>query len=102
MEENKLMYLLQYVDVNGHKNHGIFRSTDDAYHAIEDWWELNDFKPPYVRVMGGEGTVTAIDYGSYDNFYYIIPINKDHFHEVMMNGVEAQGMFVKWSKYKYN
>lgn len=104
MEEKELrtMYLLQYKDVNGHKNHGIFRTQDDAFHAIQDWWELNGFEPPYVRILGDEDTVKAIDYGSYDNFYYIVPINKEHFHDAMMNGVEAKGMFVNWSKYKYN
>lgn len=103
MEEKlRVMYLLQYKDNTGHKNHGIFRTQDDAFNSIKDWWELNDFEPPYIRTIGGEDTVTAIDYGSHNSFYYIIPINKDHFHEVMKNGIEAQGMFVKFSKYKYD
>lgn len=96
-------FLLQYKDINGHKNHGIFRSTEDAFNAIQDWWELNAFKPSYVRVLTHEETGgEAIDYGNYSAFYYIIPIDKDHFLEVMQNGVESQGMFVNWSKYKYN
>lgn len=95
-------FLLQYKDINGFKNHGIFRSSEDAFNAIQDWWRLNKFKPPYVRVLGENNACQAIDYGSYSSFYYIIPINEDHFVEVMTNGIEAQGMFVNFEKYKYN
>lgn len=54
-----------------HNKHGVFDTFDEAMDSIYDWWEKNDFKPPYIRRWTEDG-ITTIDYGLYDMFYYIV------------------------------
>jgi len=81
----KKYYALQYQTPEEVKNHGIYRSPEDALDAIYDWWRLNEFKPPYTRVLGDNDMV--VDYGLYDCFYLIKEITKDNFEDRMFNNV---------------
>ena len=80
--EAKSKYALQWTDGHITKNHGIFKSIEDAYDSIAMWWDLNDFKPNYVRKWTING-VTTIDYGMHHMFYKITEIDKDNFAEVL-------------------
>lgn len=95
-------YLVQWKNGENFTNHGFFRTSEQAFESIQDRWELNSFKPNYVRILGGDDTIKAIDYGSYTSFYYIIPVTEDTFDDLLTNGVEAHGMNVDWNKYKSN
>ena len=54
-----------------HNKHGVFNTFEEAIDSIYDWWEKNNFKPPYIR-RWTEDRVTAIDYGFHNMFYYIV------------------------------
>lgn len=54
-----------------HNKHGVFDTFDEAMDSIYDWWELNNFKPPYIRRWTEDG-ITTIDYGFHHMFYYIV------------------------------
>ena len=79
------MYALQWENkiVDKVENHGIYRTENDAINAVFDWWELNDFKPYYIRKFYRKDGVEVLDYGSHDFFYLITKINKDNFGEVL-------------------
>lgn len=81
------MYALQWENqiIGKVENHGIYMTEKDAFNAVIDWWELNDFKPYYIRKFYRDG-VEVLDYGSHDFFYLITKINKDNFKEVLGNG----------------
>lgn len=87
-------YLVQWKNGEEFTNHGFFRTSQQAFESIQDWWELNNFKPNYVRILGSDDTVKAIDYGSYTSFYYIVPVTEENFSDFLTNGVEAHGMNV--------
>ena len=95
-------YLVQWKNGEEFTNHGFFRTSQQAFESIQDWWELNSFKPNYVRILGSDDTIKAIDYGSYTSFYYIIPVTEESFGDFLINGIEAHGMNVNWNKYKSN
>lgn len=49
---------------------GTFDTFKEAYNSILEWWELNYFEPPYVRLTKSDGC-TTIDYGYHHCFYEI-------------------------------
>ncbi|EMG27513.1 hypothetical protein LFLEISCH_10759 [Listeria fleischmannii subsp. fleischmannii LU2006-1] len=53
-----------------HRIHGTYNSLDEAMESIYEWWELNEFDPPYIRHWTIDGK-TTIDYGHHHIFYYI-------------------------------
>ena len=81
----KSLYEVRWVVNNSNtvKHHGVFETYEEAYLSITHWWELNNFKPPYVRSWCTDEKVTKIDYGHHDFFYHIveIPINGIAIHE---------------------
>ena len=50
------MYALQWENqiIGKVENHGIYMTEKDAFNAVIDWWELNDFKPYYIRKSQAE------------------------------------------------
>lgn len=54
-----------------HNKHGVFNTFEEAMDSIYDWWEANEFTPPYIRRWTKDG-VTTIDYGLHNMFYYIV------------------------------
>lgn len=54
-----------------HNKHGIFDTFEEAMDSIYDWWEKNNFNPPYIRRWTEDG-ITTIDYGFHNMFYYIV------------------------------
>lgn len=54
-----------------HNKHGVFDTFEEAIDSIYEWWETNNFTPPYIRRWTKDG-VTTIDYGLHDMFYYIV------------------------------
>lgn len=54
-----------------HNKHGVFDTFEEAMDSIYEWWEENNFNPPYIRRWTKDG-VTTIDYGLHDMFYYIV------------------------------
>lgn len=57
-----------------YKIHDVFDTYEEAMDSIYEWWEANNFKPPYTRRWTENG-VTTIDYGLHDMFYYIREIS---------------------------
>lgn len=80
-------YALQWTDGEQLKNHGLFKSVDQAIESIFLWWNLNDFEPLYIR-QWKKDDVTNIDYGSHTQFYLITKIDRDNFGDVMFLGAE--------------
>lgn len=80
--ENELFSLQWKKGETSIDNLGIYRSIDQALVAINDWWQLNDFKPKYIR-QWTNGNVTTIDYGLHESFYKITKVDKSNFPEVM-------------------
>ena len=56
------------------ETHGKFKTYTEAFQSIRNWWQKNDFEPPYVRKWT-RGNVTVLDYGSHVCFYEIWEIN---------------------------
>lgn len=81
-------YALQYHDniKNEITNHGIFQTEQDAYDSILAWWELNSFKPNYVRSFSSDEKVSVIDYGFHHYFYKIFEITQENFYDVLKLG----------------
>lgn len=77
----KKYYALQYQTPDEIKNHGVYKSQEDALGAIDVWWDLNDFKPLYTRILGDNDLV--IDYGLYDCFYLIKEVTRNTFEDRM-------------------
>lgn len=75
-------YALQWTDGEQLKNHGLFKSVNQAIESIFLWWYLNNFEPFYIR-QWTKGNVTTIDYGSHTQFYLITKINQENFGNVM-------------------
>ena len=63
---------------NKREYHGSYKSYEEALQSIQDWWDKNNFKPVYVRILDykHDGYV-KIDYGNYNYFYYIEEIGLD-------------------------
>lgn len=72
----KSLYEVRWVVNNSNtvKHHGTFETYEEAYLSITHWWELNNFKPPYVRSWCTDEKVAKIDYGFHDFFYHIVEI----------------------------
>lgn len=88
----KTYYLVQWKLRDNFENHGFFPSAEEAFDSIRAWWDLNDFKPPYIRSITNERGFQAIDYGSHVSFYYIIPVTKETYAEYLYHGINANGM----------
>lgn len=90
MSEEKTYFALQYVDYEGESitNHGIYQTKDSASQAIFDWWDLNEFKPKYIRSFTDNNGDYTIDYGLHYAFYKIKKIKKENFYEVLTLGVK--------------
>ncbi|MDY6148936.1 MAG: hypothetical protein SPI35_07980 [Porphyromonas sp.] len=60
--------------------HGKYGTLEEARTSIFEWWEKNNFRPPYIREWQEErtrgGIKTIIDYGSHCNFYEIWEVEK--------------------------
>lgn len=50
--------------------HGTFITKEEAFQSIRDWWNINEYMPPYVR-WHVKGKVTVIDYGLHFAHYTI-------------------------------
>lgn len=40
-ETNMVRYLVQWKNGENFTNHGFFRTSEQAFESIQDWWELN-------------------------------------------------------------
>lgn len=40
-EINMVRYLVQWKNGETFTNHGFFRTSEQAFESIQDWWELN-------------------------------------------------------------
>lgn len=56
--------------------HGTFEAFQEAFQSIYDWWEKNEFVPPYVRSWSVENR-TTVDYGNHHMFYYISEVKDE-------------------------
>lgn len=54
--------------------HGKYATFEEALQSIYDWWELNEYKPHYLRYWTRKGR-TIVDYSSHHMFYYIYAID---------------------------
>lgn len=84
-------YALQWTDGSEVKNHGIYRTHDEAYDGVTMWWKLNNYTPHYVRVWTAHN-VTTIDYGLHEAFYKITKINQENFIEVMFENLKKESV----------
>jgi complete genome len=50
--------------------HGSYDTFEQAMQSIRDWWQENDYRPRYYRVIE-HGQSFTIDYGLYNCFYEI-------------------------------
>ena len=66
------MYIVHWKNyLNDVENiHGKYNTLEDAISSIHDWWDKNNFSPPYIRVWTTDN-ITNIDYGSHFCFYEI-------------------------------
>lgn len=53
------------------KQHGTFKSYDNAVSAIKAWWELHEYQPEKFKEKPN-GQVTRIEYGHRDYIYKIV------------------------------
>ncbi|HAC1029142.1 TPA_asm: hypothetical protein GY053_06975 [Listeria monocytogenes] len=63
----------EHTQTKEYNTHGKYATFEEALQSIYDWWELNKYKPHYVRYWTREGR-TVVDYGSHYMFYYIYEI----------------------------
>lgn len=84
--KEKQCFALQWTDGVSVRNHGVFRTAEAAIDSINVWWELNKFKPKYVRTWEKNG-VTTIDYGLHEAFYKITKISRNNFIEKMIGDI---------------
>ncbi|WP_227276811.1 hypothetical protein [Vagococcus fluvialis] len=83
--KEEVCFSLQWTDGSSTRDHGVFRTKEQAMDSINVWWELNKFKPKYVRTWDKNG-VTTVDYGFHDMFYHIKEISYSNFGERMAFG----------------
>ncbi|EAF0385101.1 hypothetical protein IQ407_002466 [Listeria monocytogenes] len=60
----------EHTQTKEYNTHGKYATFEEALQSICDWWELNKYKPHYVRYWTRKGR-TIVDYGSHHMFYYI-------------------------------
>lgn len=71
MEDGILKYEVYWQrDSEEPKYHGSYSTSEKAYKSILDWWQINEFEPPYVRSWHIDN-VEHIDYGNHSCFYSI-------------------------------
>lgn len=83
------MYYLQWQSKYRVDNLGIYSSEEDALQAVYNWWELNDFKPHYIRTWNKDGVLT-VDYGFHTYFYKITRIDKHNFNKIVERGMKNE------------
>lgn len=71
MVSNKSEYMVYWEGASGERTpHGTYSTSDKAFESILEWWEKNDFEPPYIRSWKIDN-IEYIDYGSHACFYLI-------------------------------
>ncbi|EBF5746887.1 hypothetical protein FHZ98_13900 [Listeria monocytogenes] len=64
----------EHTQTKEYNTHGKYATFEEALQSIFEWWELNEYKPYYVRHWTREGR-TIVDYGPHHMFYYICEVS---------------------------
>lgn len=103
MDDVKEYYMLLWKR-NGETegSHGIFETENDAIKSIYAWWDLNDFKPFYVRMWEDTSGDLKVDYGLHNCFYVIKKVSKatdigDDY--IMSKNTSKEKLDTKWIEF---
>lgn len=106
MNECKDYYMLLWQkDGETKGSHGIFQTEDDAIKSIYAWWDINNFKPFYVRMWQDTSGDLKVDYGLHNCFYVIKKVNRaTHIGDeyIMSRDTSKEKLDTKWIKFLIN
>lgn len=77
-EDTQDFYIDDKLDKNKLKYIADFKSIDEIYKFIKEYWELRGV-PVYYFNVHNEGDYFRIDYGSHTQFYYACPNDENEF-----------------------
>lgn len=71
-----MKYEVHWISGSQDKTHGVFSTLEAAQDSVRDWWEKNNYKTPYIRVIHGDDYVWW-DYGLHNAFYVFKEIQEN-------------------------
>lgn len=63
-----MKYEIHWINGTIEKTHGVFDTLKAAQDSVISWWKKNNYEPPYIRVVRGNGYVWWA-YGPHNAFY---------------------------------
>ena len=61
-------YEVHWISGSQDKFHGVFDTLEEAQNSVRDWWNKNNYTPPYVRTIIKKDCIVW-DYGLHNAFY---------------------------------